>query len=87
MALDQGTTSSRTILFSEKGEIIADSNVLFRATKSWYQGLVIKRHEAQIEKKICYLGEVSLKRRMCITWRRYIQQQEVKRLVRKIFIN
>ena len=26
MALDQGTTSSRTILFSEKGEIVADAN-------------------------------------------------------------
>ncbi len=27
MALDQGTTSSRTILISEKGEIVADANV------------------------------------------------------------
>ena len=26
MALDQGTTSSRTILFSEKGEIVADAD-------------------------------------------------------------
>ena len=26
MALDQGTTSSRTILFSEKGEIVADAS-------------------------------------------------------------
>ena len=26
MSLDQGTTSSRTILFSEKGEIVADAN-------------------------------------------------------------
>ncbi|GIT72628.1 MAG: hypothetical protein Ct9H300mP28_24420 [Pseudomonadota bacterium] len=26
MALDQGTTSSRTILFSENGEIVADAN-------------------------------------------------------------
>jgi len=28
MALDQGTTSSRTILFSEKGEIVADASAL-----------------------------------------------------------
>ncbi len=27
MALDQGTTSSRTILFSEKGEIVADASI------------------------------------------------------------
>ncbi len=26
MALDQGTTSSRTILFSEKGEIVSEAN-------------------------------------------------------------
>ena len=26
MALDQGTTSSRTILFNEKGGIVADAN-------------------------------------------------------------
>ena len=26
MALDQGTTSSRTILFNENGEIVADAN-------------------------------------------------------------
>ena len=26
MALDQGTTNSRTILFSEKGEIVADAS-------------------------------------------------------------
>ena len=41
MALDQGTTSSRTILFSENGEIVADANAplaCYYPQSGWVEG-------------------------------------------------